>query len=198
MEAIIQKILEQNEEVKWEGKQDTKTTITTSVLGVIIIAVMGTVFYFMSAATQGTCTVNGVLRPMQECNRVIHIAAYIAFAIALIVPLFAYWRYKITNYVITDKRFLIKSGFVGADINSIYYDQVHSVSVNVGIIGKIFGTGNIMIDTGKITTVHNKNGDSTQVQYDQFSSIKNPYDVYKIVQEMLNKNKSALYSGKQL
>jgi uncharacterized membrane protein YdbT with pleckstrin-like domain len=198
MEQAIQNILETNEEVKWEGKQDAKSSVVKSLAGIILIVAVGAFLYFLSHNTAGTCTVNGVIKPMSECNRFAKIGTYIMFIIAIMTPIFAYWRYKVTYYAITNKRVLIKSGFVGADINSIYYDRVHSIMVNVGVVGKIFGTGSVLIDTGKtIVTNNNKGGgSSTQVEYERFSNIKNPYDVYKIAQEMLNANKSALYGGK--
>lgn len=196
MEQVIQSVLEQNEEVKWEGRQDPVTAIVASFVGILIIVVIGAIFYFIGSGTNGTCAVNGVAQPIESCNGPARIAAYFAFVVAIITPFFAYWRYKVTHYLVTNKRLIIKSGLIGADINSIYYDRVHTVSVNVGVIGKIFGTGNIMIDTGKTTITNSKGTNSDQVIYDRFASVKNPYGVYKIVQEMLTANKSALYSGK--
>ena len=78
-------------------------------------------------------------------------------------------------------------------MRSVYYDQIRSVFVNVGIIGKIFGTGSVMIDTGRIT--QSSKGRSKQI-YDRFSNIKNPYEVYKFVQTQLSNRKEGLGSGR--
>ena len=69
---------------------------------------------------------------------------------------------------------------IGADIRSVYYDQIRSVYVVVGLVGKIFGTGTIKIDTGR-TKSYKKNNRSV-THYDKISNIKNPYEVYKIIQ----------------
>lgn len=196
MESTIQNVLEQNEEVKWEGKQDLTTAIVVSLVSVIFLVIAGLFFYFTGSGSEGTCTVNGVVRPMAECNSLALKVSYVFFVLAILAPMFSYWRYRVTYYLVTNKRLMIKSGFIGADINSIYYDRVHSVLVNVGVIGKIFSTGNVLIDTGKSTVTHNKDNHSTQIVYDRFVGIKNPYDVYKIVQEILNQNKKDLYGGK--
>ncbi len=196
MDATIQKILEQSESVEWEGKQDATTAMVSGIVGIIIMVVVGVIFYKVGGSTTGTCTVNGVTRPISECAGYARIASYVFFALAVLTPIFTYWRYKVTNYIITGKRLIIKSGFVGADIVTLYYDQVRNIFVNVGVLGKIFSTGSIMIDTGKMQSTNNKSGNSTQVVYDRFDNIKNPYDVYKKMQEKLSANKSALYSGK--
>ena len=99
------------------------------------------------------------------------------------IPLVVYSFQKVTNYVITNKRLIIKSGLIGADIRSIYYDQIRSAFVKVSLIGKIFGTGTILIDTGRITQSGRRRGSKTA--YDRFRFIPSPYEVYKLMQKGL-------------
>ena len=194
MDQAVQTILENNEQVEWEGKQDGASAVAAGFFGLVILAAIGAFVYFIGTSTTGTCKVNGVVSPMEECNKVAHYFSYGLWVLAVLTPFFAYWRQKVTSYFITNKRLIIKSGFVGADLITLYYDQVRNIFVNVGILGKILGTGSIMIDTGK-TRVNNK-GTHNDIVYDRFDNIKKPYETYKILQEKLSANKSALYSGK--
>jgi len=88
---------------------------------------------------------------------------------------------------------LIKSGLIGADVRSVYYDQIKNINVDVGIIGKILGTGSVLIDTGRIQ--QSRRGMS-KPDYDRFANIKTPYEVYKLVQQRLSTRKESLYSGR--
>ena len=49
------------------------------------------------------------------------------------------------EYAFTNKRIIIKSGAIGVDFRNIYYSDVVSVNLKVGIIDKIFGVGDIYI-----------------------------------------------------
>ena len=86
----------------------------------------------------------------------------------------------------------MKSGLIGTDFRSLYFTEIRSANVNVGLIGKIFSTGTIAIDTGQMVT--NKNG--TFPKNDYLSDIDAPYDVYRYFQEALSGRQEGLYSGR--
>ena len=106
----------------------------------------------------------------------------------------------VKKYLITNKRVLIKSGLIGTDFVSLYFTQIRSANVNVGLIDKIFGVGTINIDTGKIETVQSGSGSnqrhSTRTAYDKLIHIKAPYEVYKYFQTTLTNREESLYSGR--
>jgi len=62
----------------------------------------------------------------------------------------------------------------------------------VGVVGKIFGTGTIKIDTGR-TKSYKKNNRSV-THYDKISNIRNPYEVYKILQNNISESKENIDS----
>ncbi len=191
MEKEIEMVLEKNEKILWSGKPDLKAAVLKSFLGVIIILIIAGFFYF-STSNPTTCTINGQERPPEDCASFISPIAIILFILALLTPIFAYFYAKITTYVVSNKRLLIKSGFIGADIRSIYYDQIRSVFVNVDLFGKLLNTGTILIDTGRITQTDK----GSKTVYDRFENIKNPYDVYRIIQSVLSDRKEGLHSGR--
>ncbi len=109
------------------------------------------------------------------------------------------YLYKIA-YAITNKRIIIRSGIIGADLNSITFQQIKSSNVNVGLIGKIFSTGTINIDTGKVETVTHGTGTNktseTRTAYDRLLDIDTPYEVYKNIQSVSASRQESLYSGR--
>ncbi len=188
----IQSVLEKTEKIIWSGKQDLASAMVKSIFAMILMIGVGVIISLVTGNPSGTCKINGVVRPAAECGKMASYFAYALIGIGILLPLGAYLQYRVTRYVITSKRVLLKSGLIGADMRSIYYDQIKSAFVDVGIIGKIFGTGTIKIDTGRITQT--KNGSRTV--YDRFDNIKTPYDVYKFLQDNLSSRKEGLHSGR--
>ena len=85
-------------------------------------------------------------------------------------------KWKNTEYAITDKRIIIKGGFVGYDIKSIYYTEINTVDLRVGVIDKMLGVGDIhIIENGIIT---GKNASMPSIL-----DIENPIEVFKTVQK---------------
>ena len=74
-----------------------------------------------------------------------------------------------TEYVLTNKRVIIQSGFVGMDYQSVFYSDINNVQLRVGLVDKILGVGDIYLDTtqGKKT----------------FLDIENAYVVYPMIQK---------------
>ena len=63
----------------------------------------------------------------------------------------AWAQYKNVEYAFTNKRIIIKSGLI-TDIKNIYYSDVESVNVKVGIVDKMFKVGDIYIKSKQSAT----------------------------------------------
>lgn len=83
----------------------------------------------------------------------------------------AWAQYKNIEYVLTSKRIIIKSGLI-VDIKNIYYTEVESVNVKVGIVDNIFKVGDIYIKCKQSTAF--------------IMDIKQPYVVLNKIQEIVN------------
>ncbi len=55
----------------------------------------------------------------------------------------AFGRWKNTEYAITNKRILIRNGFIGFQFESIYFSDISNVSMHVGTVDKLLGVGDI-------------------------------------------------------
>ena len=83
----------------------------------------------------------------------------------------AWAQYKNIEYVLTSKRIIIKSGII-VDIKNIYYTEVESVNVKVGIVDNMFKVGDIYIKCKQSTAF--------------IMDIKQPYVVLNKIQEIVN------------
>ena len=188
MDSVLKSIIEKDEKILWNGRGDLISTIMHTIGFIAIFAAIGSFLYFVLGDLQsGTCRIMGKIRPVEECNAMARNISLIFFGIAALIPILTYFGFKATEYAISDKRFILKSGMIGADIRSVYYDQIRSVYVVVGLVGKIFGTGTIKIDTGRTKSYKRNNRSVTH--YDKISNIKNPYEVYKILQNNIADSK---------
>lgn len=172
--AISSSIL-QDENILLETKPDFVRNLIAVPVGLFIIIFA----LLLLNSSGGTCTINGVEKTGEECANVLHIIGYVMIIIGILAQV-PQWLYPlVTEYVITSKRVIIKSGFIGADVRSIYYHQMRSVFVNVGLIDKIFGTGTVGIDTGDSSM------QSQSTLYTNLKSIKLPYEVSNTIHTQL-------------
>lgn len=193
MDKEISHILVPQEKLSWEGKINRKVLSIYFALTIIMIIIASLAFF----STQSTVTFIS-----EDNNRSISGAfigslfLLVSFSIAFIGFLSNY----VKSYALTDKRVIVKSGLIGTDFNSIYFTEIKSVNVNVGLIGKIFSVGTINIDTGKVGTVASGSGENrqtrTQTSYDKLLFVDTPYEVYKLLQIALTERQESLYSGR--
>ena len=194
MDSVLNSIIEKDEKILWNGRGDLMSTIMHTIGFIALFAAIGSLLYFVLGNLEsGTCTIGGRRRPVEECNAMAQNISYIFFGIAALIPILTFFGFKATEYTISDKRFILKSGMIGADIRSVYYDQIRSVYVVVGLVGKIFGTGTIKIDTGRTKSYKRNNRSVTH--YDKISNITNPYEVYKILQNNISESKENIDSN---
>ena len=92
----------------------------------------------------------------------------LSFIFFSIFILYLYLTYIFTEYCITDKRLLKKTGFITRNVKEINLNSVETVAVNEGIIDRIFKTGSI-IATGRGT------------QKISFNYIDNPTQVRELI-----------------
>lgn len=83
--------------------------------------------------------------------------------------------YSNTSYAFTNKRVMIRSGFIGTDFKSIDYDKISDIQITVNFIERIFNVGTIRFYSGRTEL----NEGITTKLYDRWEAIPNPYEVYK-------------------
>jgi len=81
-------------------------------------------------------------------------------------------KWENTSYIITDKRIIIQSGFIGLDYQTIYYKDIKNVRLQVGAVDKLLKVGDIYLDC---------NVGVSQGLFD----IENPYEIYPKIQKTI-------------
>jgi len=103
--------------------------------------------------------------------------------IPLIAGLFAFLKkvfsFSNTAYSYSDKRVMMRSGFIGTDFKTIDYDKISDIEVTVSVIEKMYNVGTIRFFSGRTQT---DEGNTTKL-YDSWSAIENPYEVFKMVKQ---------------
>jgi uncharacterized membrane protein YdbT with pleckstrin-like domain len=168
----IHRILELKESIMWEGKPKYAPYIISAIFLTIIISIAVGGFLFSFFKSIVWAVIIGVL----------------ALILGIIIGNLSYKR---THYAITSKRAILQSGIIGRDFKSVDYDRMQNVSVEVGILGVMFGVGTIKIFTGEMETVGGKYP-RVRAKYDKFLHIDSAYDVLKILQTNLSRRKERL------
>ncbi|HEV7424431.1 MAG TPA: PH domain-containing protein [Candidatus Paceibacterota bacterium] len=188
----ISAVLEPQEQIVWQGIVNRKVMFFNLIIFLLIV--LGISFLLFSKETINY-TSNGVAQAVAGST-----VGMIVLIPGLFFSLLGFFSNLVKVYVITNKRVLIKSGIIGTDFNSIYFTQIRTANVNVGLLDKIFGVGTINIDTGKIETVQSGSGANrrtgTRTAYDKLIHIDTPYEVYKYFQTTLTNREESLYSGR--
>jgi uncharacterized membrane protein YdbT with pleckstrin-like domain len=192
MTQEIEAVLEPQEQIVWQDVINRK--VMTFNLLIALIIVIGISFFFFS---QEVINYNSGNVPKTIAGPTVGSFFLVA---GLFFSILGFLSNFVKVYIITNKRVLIKSGLIGTDFNSIYFTEVRTVNVNVGLIDKIFSVGTLNIDTGKVETVSSGSGENrrsgTQTAYDKLLHVSRPYEVYKYFQTTLTGRQESLYSGR--
>ncbi|WP_217270462.1 PH domain-containing protein [Fundidesulfovibrio magnetotacticus] len=79
--------------------------------------------------------------PVQEARA----AGLAALALAAFTGLGAYIRYATSEFALTDKRVLVKVGFIRRTSFEVLLKKVEGIQVDQGILGRILGYGTIVV-----------------------------------------------------
>ena len=94
----------------------------------------------------------------------------------------AHGRWKNTQYAVTNKRIIIRNGLIGYQYNSIYYTDISNVSLQVGVIDRMLGVGDIRIALNHAIGTTKK---GNPVNTTSILDIENPDHVMQIVQKTI-------------
>lgn len=197
MNTPIESILEPKEQVIWQGVINRKA-LTFNLIIVLIIIALISIFLFRQNIIN--YTQNDVSKEMKGST-----LGLIILIAGLLITFLNFFQNIVKKYAITKKRVIIKSGIIGTDFKSIYYNEIKSAIVDVGLIGKIFKVGTIKIDLGETEMSSSTNRDSKGVShtstsshkvYEELKYIEDPYEVYKYLQISTNDRLESLYSGR--
>lgn len=167
----IKGLIEADEQVLWQGKPKKKAFIFSAIASMFPFALIWLLFDGGIICSM----LFGVIEV--EPSMVIFLVIFFAFHL---MPVWI-WLYNIISaskkhknleYAFTNKRIIIKSGVIGIDFQNIYYQDIVSVNLKVGLTDKMFKVGDIYINSFS----------KANVLFD----IEDPYFITQRLQEIVN------------
>lgn len=168
----IEDFIQKDEEILWKDKPKKSAFIWSKILHLLPFALIWVLFdgffIYMLASNNIFSSMPTIMAIFLVFFFLIHLAP---FWIWLSNVLTASAQHKNIEYVFTTKRIIIRSGII-IDIQNIYYADIQSVNLRVGLIDRLLKVGDIYITTA----------DKSIVLYD----IQNPYVVVNKLQKIVN------------
>lgn len=173
----LDKVLNQNEKVLWEGGPKFwpfffGRSLFLTIAGIFWVIIL-LVFFVNSWSDAG------------EFRYLIFVTPHFWIGLLLLFgpTIYAALVFKHTYYAITDKRVIIQKGLIGRDFENIDLDQVTSAEVDVGVFDKLFGntTGSILLGTAVSSMEAARN---TMQNSKVMNNVTNPYEVFKFFKKV--------------
>ncbi len=176
----IDKILDTNEKVSWEG---------------------GPKFwpYFLTTLVPFLFTGGIILAILVGFSSMVGWAAFLnPLTLAVILgflggPVYQAIHYRYLHYATTDKRVLIQKGIIGRDFESIDFDQITNVDVVVGFWDKVAGSS-----SGSVIVSSASSGDVNTALRGIIANIENPYEVFKHIKKVAHDVKTDMHFPNEL
>ncbi|MDO8481318.1 MAG: PH domain-containing protein, partial [Nanoarchaeota archaeon] len=176
----LDKVLDKNETVLWEGKPNFWPFLLGGSLLTTLFGLFWMLFLIPFLVIAAINITRGGLLGWG-----IFLLPHFWVGIVLVfgIPLYQILVYKHVYYAITNKRVLLQKGLIGRDFEMVDFDQITNAEVNVGLFDNLFGgnSGSILISTaGSFTS-----GRYGPVQRPYtLRNIDKPYDVFKLFKQV--------------
>lgn len=164
----FQNVLDNNEKLLWADKPVFIPYILTTIWHNIFLLLVGAYFLYVVLANYGN--MHGP-------------SGFVGIMVPGLFAVFGLWgilngifSYSNTIYAISSRRVVVQTGFIGINYLTVDYDKLSDTGVNVNLFEKMFNVGTITFSDGR------KDSKGNPI-YMQFTSIRNPYDVFKQLKE---------------
>ena len=94
--------------------------------------------------------------------------------ITLILALYEYLRLRSIEQGVTNKRVIYKKGIISRKSEEMKLNSIETVEINQGIIGRLFGFGNVIVTGRGLSNVIFRTIDDPMVVKRQIESVSNP------------------------
>ena len=166
----IEDVIGSDEQILWRGKPKKRAYLINAFTKMLPIALIWLIFDggFIGLMIG---TMDEIPAPVK-----IFMAVFFLFHLA---PVWIWLSHVLTanrqhenlEYAFTNKRIIIKSGIIGIDFKNIYYSEIDSVNLRVGLVDRIEKVGDIYI----------KSIGGANVLYD----LENPYTLTEKLQKIV-------------
>ena len=165
-------VLTAGEAILWRGKPKRGAFIATKSLTMLPIAV---IWLILDLNFIGTAFSGGQMLGFMIPFFALHLMPVWIWLANMVT---AGRRWKNTNYYVTNRRIIIQGGFFAVNETSLFYKDLRNAQLRIGLLDKLFHTGDIVFDNGVI--VNNK-----QNRGHVFEDLEDAQVVYRRVQKVI-------------
>lgn len=167
-------VLAAGEAVLWRGKPKKGAFIATKALTMLPIAVIWLIL-----------DLSILLPSLQDGDMLFFLIPFFALHLMPVwiwlgSALTAGKRWKNTNYYVTNRRIIIQGGFLAVNETSLFYKDLRNAQVCIGLLDKLFHTGDIVFDSGVV--VYNR---KNRQHGPMLEDLENPHEVYNRIQKII-------------
>lgn len=167
----FESIKDDKEEILWTGKPKFIPFIFTGILGGLATLAFAAI-WILTAKNWGTNSDN-------NSSSYFWLFGLIPLIVGTFTFLKKIFSFPNTVYSYSDKRVMMRTGFIGTDFKTIDYDKISDIEVTVSVVEKMCNVGTIRFFSGRTQT---DEGNTTKL-YDSWNAIENPYEVFKMVKQ---------------
>lgn len=184
----IDLILDKDEQIIKQYKPNKIRAVVLGMFSLIPLLIIGGIFLTISILQ-----FNSIIKNAEDAEGGKPLAPYMFLAFGIFVlgifafifiygVIFTFVSYKKRLYCITNKRIIIRSGFIGVDFSALDIKAINSINVTVNFLDKWVkpNTGTITFGSASTPLVVQGKGVSRFL----FAHIENPYEAYKEIKEM--------------
>lgn len=177
---MFDQILDKDENIIEMIKPDKARTFWGSVIGSLFIFIF---IFIFSCLTIFVPSTSG-----ESINYLYMIIPFGIYAVLLLLILiFTNLWYKKTAYAYTNKRIIIRTGIIGVDFKALDLKMIGAINVNVSLVDKIVRHQTGSLKFGSMSSPMALAGNSQSVY--AFVYVKNPYEVYRKLKEIIEESK---------
>ncbi len=90
-------------------------------------------------------------------------------------------RWKNTDYFVTNRRIIIRGGFFAVNEVSLFYKDIRNAQMRIGLLDKLFHTGDIVFDDGTWVQA----GRNNRPRPHMLEDLEQPEQVYNRIQKII-------------
>lgn len=87
-------------------------------------------------------------------------------------------QWQNTCYYVTNRRIIVRSGVLATNERSLFFKEICNVQVRIGLLDKLFGTGDVLLDMGAVS----RKGHPI---YAALEDLEKPHQVYHRIQKIV-------------
>jgi len=167
---VFDSVKDNNEEILWTGNPKFIPYFFSGLWGELLLIAFG--LFFLNIIPDNGDGIDGMVQYF-------YLFGLIPILIGLYIFLNRLLSFSNTAYGYSNKRVMMRTGFIGTDFKTIDYDKISDIEVTVNIIERMYNVGSIRFFSGRTQTHKNH----TTKLYDVWCAIENPYEIFKLVKQ---------------